>query len=312
MKTIQFVILCMGICLCASLSAQTKVDSNGRLQIGNYFSRNSSNNDYDNRATAQLFGYLVASTGNNVCGSMLTFGDFGGASRGSLNVLVGEYGTTDTDKLWLHGKYGTYFTYNQGTPWAYYDPQIGNYFTVNCQVKANGVVLTSDERLKKNIRSLTGSLSLLQQLEGVSYNLLESVASSSQSKSSSGDLTEKEKRDSDFFENWEKEMRENKDVKIGFLAQDLREVFPELVQEDKEGMLSVDYIGLIPVIVESIKEQQQIIGAQSEKIKELETVIDGLTEKTSLRSEAETNVSTDLNTISAGNLTNAFLYQNVP
>lgn len=40
-----------------------------------------------------------------------------------------------------------------------------------------------------------------------------------------------------------------------------------LVHKDKDGMLSVDYIGLLPIIVESINEQQQIIEAQSKKNK---------------------------------------------
>ena len=37
---------------------------------------------------------------------------FGDNSQTSRNVIVGEYGTTDTDQLWLHGKNGTFFTHN--------------------------------------------------------------------------------------------------------------------------------------------------------------------------------------------------------
>lgn len=46
----------------------------------------------------------------------------------------------------------------------------------------------------------------------------------------------------------------------GVLAQDVREVFPELVTEDEEtGLLRVDYEGLIPILIEAIRAQQQEI-----------------------------------------------------
>jgi hypothetical protein len=38
------------------------------------------------------------------------------------------------------------------------------------------------------------------------------------------------------------------------LAQELQRVYPDLVYSDKNGILSVDYVSLIPVLVESIKE----------------------------------------------------------
>jgi len=39
--------------------------------------------------------------------SIIAFGD---NSATTQNVLVGEYGTTDTDQLWMHGKSGSFFT----------------------------------------------------------------------------------------------------------------------------------------------------------------------------------------------------------
>jgi len=49
---------------------------------------------------------------------------------------------------------------------------------------------------------------------------------------------------------------------FGFIAQELREVFPNLVTEDDKGFLSVNYIGLIPVLVDAIKE----LNAKIEKL----------------------------------------------
>ena len=58
-----------------------------------------------------------------------------------------------------------------------------------------------------------------------------------------------------------------KENKIGLLAQEIIEVFPELVKEgdDKNGTLSVNYQGLVPVLINAIKEQQ----AQIDELKSL-------------------------------------------
>ena len=40
----------------------------------------------------------------------------------------------------------------------------------------------------------------------------------------------------------------------GLIAQDVKKEFPEMVSEGEDGYLMIDYIQLIPVIVESIKE----------------------------------------------------------
>ena len=40
----------------------------------------------------------------------------------------------------------------------------------------------------------------------------------------------------------------------GLIAQDVKKEFPEMVSEGDDGYLMIDYIQLIPVIVESIKE----------------------------------------------------------
>jgi hypothetical protein len=42
--------------------------------------------------------------------------------------------------------------------------------------------------------------------------------------------------------------------KIGLIAQDLQEHFPELVHEDDSGYLSVDYVGLIGPVIKAVQE----------------------------------------------------------
>jgi hypothetical protein len=66
------------------------------------------------------------------------------------------------------------------------------------------------------------------------------------------------------FKNAQKEIEplllESGKNQIGIMAQELKMVFPQLVKQDeKTQQLSVNYIGLIPILIESIKEQQRQI-----------------------------------------------------
>ncbi len=50
-------------------------------------------------------------------------------------------------------------------------------------------------------------------------------------------------------------------VRLGLVAQDVQTIIPELVVEDSAGMLSVNYLELIPVLTKAMQEQQEQIGA---------------------------------------------------
>jgi hypothetical protein len=268
--------------------AQIKVEPTGKIIVGNYPITGGSNDPF-NILTMRIFG----PNGNCAAGAKLSFADFGAFEYGGGNVVIGEYGNIDSDQMWLHGKNGFYLTRYNNTPQdviAYYDPNSGNRFNFNCDVYSSGVKLASDERFKENIAGLESSLFRLKQLNGVSYNLKQissvtqnetvqlikssqNVDISSQSQTIiSGKLSEKELKSMALIEQWRKEQEDEaqKTKHLGFIAQDLQKIFPELVQEGKDGYMYVDYIGLIPVIVEAMKEQSNIIEAQSAKIKELE------------------------------------------
>jgi cell division protein ZapA (FtsZ GTPase activity inhibitor) len=114
---------------------------------------------------------------------------------------------------------------------GYYDGELGEVvrsdaFTVlfnGDATLAGNLNINSDARLKSNIISLGSTLAKVLAIDGKSYTM---------------------NRD------------KNKKTNIGVLAQDVQKVFPELVSESND-ILSVNYQGLIPVLINAIKEQQQ-------------------------------------------------------
>ncbi len=128
----------------------------------------------------------------------------------------------------------------------------GGYFEGN--VRATGVMTatnfttSSDIRFKKNIQDLrskrTSILENLEKLNPVEYDLqqvyVDAISNSDSTVQKRGLFIE------------EDEMMQKKH--FGLIAQEVQEVYPNLVYEDGEGYLSIDYIGLIPVLIESAKE----------------------------------------------------------
>ena len=65
---------------------------------------------------------------------------------------------------------------------------------------------------------------------------------------------------------------ENKDQspQLGVLAQEVESLFPALVKKDDKGLMSVNYSGLIPVLINAVKEQQQTIESLKKRLAALE------------------------------------------
>ena len=105
---------------------------------------------------------------------------------------------------------------------------------------------------------MKGARASLLKLQGVTYNLKPNKNSNSLSNTkdqSSLASTSSIKSDSSKYSRQNQIDTTNQNRShIGFLAQDVQKIYPELVYKDKNGILSLDYIGLIPVMVESIKE----------------------------------------------------------
>ena len=218
MKKLLFLAM---LCLLASaspVSAQLIINNNGHAKIGT----NPNVQDIDTVTTLKIFGDSIQGSAGRI-----TFGD-------SAYVYIGEKGTTNTNRLWLYGKNGVYFNANfNNLPdiIAYFDTEVDNNFHFNHDVVIPTMYIQSDERYKENIEPVGEVLNSLRDLEPVTYNL--------KGREASGGPRKGAKKDSGRY---------------GFLAQNVQDIFPELVHTDNSGYLSVDYIGLIPILVQSIKE----------------------------------------------------------
>ena len=95
-------------------------------------------------------------------------------------------------------------------------------------VTAVDFIPTSDARFKTNIATLESSLDKIRQLRGVSYDYDQEGKFDFPARS-----------------------------QMGFIAQEIKEVYPELVHEADNGYNGVNYMGLIPALVESVKELDQ-------------------------------------------------------
>jgi hypothetical protein len=67
-------------------------------------------------------------------------------------------------------------------------------------------------------------------------------------------------------------MKKDNKQKIGVLAQDIEKVFPELVSETN-GIKSVNYLGLVPVLINALKEQDSKMKEQEQRLERLEQIV---------------------------------------
>ena len=100
---------------------------------------------------------------------------------------------------------------------------------------------SSDERFKHNIRRLTGALDSTLMLRGVRHDW----------------------RHDDFEDRHFPETES-----IGFIAQEVEAIFPELVETENDGYKKVRYAKVTALLVEALREQQADIETQDARIDE--------------------------------------------
>ena len=131
---------------------------------------------------------------------------------------------------------------------------------VNGRIRSNGINETSDRRYKKDITNLPEDiLDKVLKIRGVTYKW----------------------RQNEF-----PKMEFEDGTQIGVIAQEIEEVFPEVVRTDENGYKSVDYSHLVPVLVEALKAENTKVDNQSKRIKKLEEDNKKLLERLSKIEEA--------------------------
>ncbi len=172
----------------------------------------------------------------------------GGAScsaAGDYSFAFGNTATTDIDNTAVfnwNGADGTVFIETNSLTTAYELYVAGDaYATVSWD--------SSDRLLKKNIRDVSSGLNIVSRLRPVSFQ-------------------------------WRKDILPNVSGtgSYGFIAQELREILPELVSvaNGDNGQLAVNYNGIIPINTAAIQELTVKSDEQDERIESLERQIEEL------------------------------------
>ncbi|PPD53663.1 MAG: hypothetical protein CTY12_04665 [Methylotenera sp.] len=100
----------------------------------------------------------------------------------------------------------------------------------NADIYANNFISSSDIKLKENIRDIKNPLGVIMSLVGHRFNFID---------------TQREA--------------------IGFIAQEMEEILPELVHESADGIKSVNYPAVIAILVEAVKELESRINSIDSK-----------------------------------------------
>jgi len=192
---------------------------------------------------------------------------------GITNTDCGNQALTDANKFYISFRNGqpgivgdNAFSVNNKRPVMTFSPngrvginninpacQIGGrpvFLDVNGWVNStNGFLVGSDRRFKKDIQPIEGAMDKIRRLQGTTYTM----------------------RADEFPERAFGEGRQ-----YGFIAQDLERVIPELTGANSDGYYAVNYIALIPVLTEAIKEQDKTITDLRAEVAELRSQFNDL------------------------------------
>jgi Chaperone of endosialidase len=239
---------------------QVKIIPSGKTIVGN----ERAGNDYNNEVTQEFMGL---GTDPYRIGGKITIGDYGSGLNGGANVFIAEAYGWDTDALELHGKNGIFFSVNgtSGAGGTILGAELSGYgdLSVTRYIYSQGSLVSSDIRLKKNIKNMNGMLAAVTKLQGLTYDFIGKKEDSTLAiLNRIVPKDDKDKRDLDKAKKEYESKKSDNINQMGFSAQEVQKIFPQCVKTDANGFLAVNYISLIPVLVESLKEQQAVIDAQ--------------------------------------------------
>ena len=230
-----------------AMGVNTTASGDGSTTMGNITTASGNNstamgNDTTasgSTSTAMGFAAIASGSRSTAMGIHTKASDYGSLVIGHYNLS----GSSITNSATAFNVANTAFVIGNGTSGNLSDAfkvMFNGDVTVSNNLTVVGdVEVQSDERLKSNIVSLGSTLSKLILIDGKSY---------------------------------EKDGKQ----RIGVLAQEIQKVFPELVTVDGNEMLAVNYQGLVPVLINALKEQDKIIKSQEARLTNIENLISNL------------------------------------
>ena len=203
-----------------------------------------------------IYGYADASASTISLPINQVVGVYGRALMTSNNSTKFSAGVAGVAHY--YGGVGVYGAVSYSTsytlPTASFSTAYAGYFSGSVKVTgtltASSVTTTSDRRLKENIRDLNqDAIRNLQLLRPVEYKL---------------------KTDS-IQHVYPQDAFEMKVNHYGLLAQEVQELFPNIVYEGGDGYLSINYTELIPVLIKSVQDLSAEVEELKAQVKDLQS-----------------------------------------
>ncbi len=279
-KIFSLFIVCFATMVC---SAQIQVASTGNVTIGDTLSTNNElfvkaagsygNGIYSliesNRPnTVAVFGEVEGSASNQIAifgratsivsGTGRSYGVYGIAGNRTSGYNYGVYGALQGNKNGagvfgvaattsipqVNGRYAGYFygdTYVTGT------------------LTAGQITTLSDARYKSNIQQINATaLAKIAALNPVQYTMLsgEAIAlANTEPTDTTSTMT--------MTTSEEEDLAKANQIHYGLLAQEVKELYPELVHEDAAGVMSINYTELIPLLIQAVQDLSEQVSALS-------------------------------------------------
>ena len=184
----------------------------------------------------------LTTSGNLLVGTTTAGAKLMVKSNATALLGFGVYGDTTGDTTYNIAQFGKYDN-NSTTSQVFINFVINNGAAANGQINANGSGAVafgswSDRRLKENITDLPSQLANITALRPVEFDYIESEGGGHQ---------------------------------LGFIAQEVEEIYPDLVGERQDGMKTLSGMGKMEArLIKAMQEQQAIIEALTARIEALE------------------------------------------
>jgi len=161
------------------------------------------------------------------------------------------------------GIYGTNYSYYYSLPDnipGFYAAYFHGGVNLRGQTTALELYTPADDRLNENVESMARNdeegmrtLDNLLRLNVLEYNT--KILTKDRTEEEIGEMTDETRASYEMMRKDEEKMASR--LHFGLSAQELQEIYPNLVLEGQDGYLAVNYIELVPLLIRSIQEMKQ-------------------------------------------------------